>query len=362
MKRNIFIISAVVLALAVGMTALAALPKKGDTPSPSAPAIAPAVTRKANVAIAKIHPVQLETAIYVNGVTTAQKDITYAAKSAGRLDYMGANLGASVQKGAVLAKVDYRTQRAYQLQAQAALDLAEATHARMTKLGTEFASAQKIDETRYARDGATANLNLANANATNAIILADGWGTVAAKYAEQGEFVSPGTPLYRIVDTRTIIVEAAIAESQVKTVVNGATVTVVINALGKEMDGTVETILPKADATSKTFTVRVAIDNHDASILVGMSASLRIHSGRLNNVLIIPQDVIIEGNNERYVYVVEQGLAQKRNVALGAVEKAKVVVESGLSPNESLVVFGQRDLTDGQPVNIVRNPHVLPSI
>jgi len=366
MKRKTIIIVSTVVALAVCVSAIAAIPSKEEAAaaSPAMEAAATPTVVRANVAVKPVHASQLTRTVRVNGITLAKKDVTYAAQTAGRLEYVGADIGDMIKRRKTLARVDYKTQRALEMQAQASYRLAEATHARMASLGADLVSAQKLDEARYAMQGARANLDLATANAANAVVKADTRGEVAEKFVEKGEFVAPGTPLFRVVDTRTIVVEAAIPESQIDAITTGSEVTVQIDALSSTYTGIVRTIIPKADPASRTFTVRVDVENADGRILVGMSASLQIDTNTLANVIKVPQELVIEGTDGRYVYVVHNDRARKVPVTLGDTDGDEVVITRGIVLNDMLVTFGHRNLTDNQPVNIVDQPiaMVAPSV
>ena len=358
MKRKTIIIVSAVVVLAVCVSAIAAIPdKKEETVvSPQTASVTTPAEVRANVAVRPVETSQLTRTVRVNGITKAKKDITYAAQTAGRLEYVGADIGDTIKRGKVLARVDYRTQRALEMQAQASYQLAEATHTRMASLGADLVSAQRLDESLYAMQGARANLDLATANAANAVVRADSRGEVAVKFVEKGEFVAPGTPLFRVVDTRTIVVDASIPESQIDTIRVGSEVKVQIDALSSTYTGIVRTIIPSADPASRTFTVQVDVDNRDGRILVGMSAAVQIDTATLSGVIKVPQELVIESADGRYVYVAENGKAHKRPVVLGDTDGDEVVVTRGIAANEMLVTFGQRNLTDNQPVRIVAQP------
>lgn len=357
MKRRTIIIAGTVVALVVCVSAIAAIPsKKKRSGSSKKTETAQAENNTANVVVAPVALSDFTAAVILNGITTAKRDVTYAAESAGRLEYLGAEIGDFVRRGNVLARVDFSTQRAQHLQAQASYELAKTTHQRMETLGADLVSAQKLDEARANMQGAKASLALAEANKSRAVVRAEGRGDVAMKFAEEGEFVAPGTPLYRVVDTRTIVVEAAVPKTQINAVRTGARVSVKIDALGAAYTGTVAAIIPKADPASRTFTVRVEVKNPEGRILVGMSASVVIETETQKNIVMIPQELVIEGQADRYVYVVENGHAHRRTVVLGNAKDDKVMIQSGLALNDMLVTFGNRDLTDGQAVRVTPAP------
>jgi len=290
--------------------------------------------------------------VTARGVTEAETDVTFSAEIPGRIMSLGPEVGETVKKGQVLVKINLSSLYAQKKQAVASYELAEVTHGRLSGLGADIVTGQALDEARFTKSGARAQLAAINADLSKGVVRSTVSGVVTAKNIERSEFVGPGTPLYRIVDYRTIVVEAQLAESQVARVRVGTQVQVEVDALEQDFTGTVAAVLPAADPVSKTFTVRVEVDNPDLAILVGMSAELRIESRVHEDVILVVQDAVLEGRDGRGVYVAKDGVAEYRPVTLGAVDGDRVVVTGGLEPGDELVVLGQRYLTDGQPVDI----------
>ena len=112
--------------------------------------------------------------------------------------------------------------------------------------------------------------------------------------------------------------------------------------------------MPAADQVSKTFRLRIKIKNKEMKILVGMSAKVRITTEKIENVVVVSHSSIIEEKNGRSVFVARDGKAEKRQVKLGAMEGDRVVISDGVSFGEKLIIVGQRELNDGQPIQIIR--------
>jgi membrane fusion protein (multidrug efflux system) len=321
-----------------------------------APADAPktAEARTVNVKVERIAPTSLTEHVVARGVTRPVRKVTYSAEIAGRLEYLSADLGDRIRQGQTLARIDFQTLKAQADQAEAQYQLAQTTQQRLDTLkGEDLISQQQIDEARSNLVSARSALAIARANLDKSTVRSSYRGIVSRKYVERAEFVGPGTRLYDVIDYRTIIVEAQLAESEVATVTVGATVEVDIDALDKRFEGKVDTIIPTADAVSKTFTLRVEIDNPELEILVGMSAVVRIAARQYDDVLAVPQGAVLEGREGRTVFVAEGETARERRVRLGARQADRVVLLQGVSAGESLVVMGQRDLVDGQNIRIV---------
>ncbi|MBN2716046.1 MAG: efflux RND transporter periplasmic adaptor subunit [Deltaproteobacteria bacterium] len=331
----------------------AAKHSKSDTGEKAAPG---SQQNTANVQIQELQAGNLTQSALAHGETMADHHVVYSAEIQGKIEYLGFDLGDEVRKGRTLARIDFQTLKAQSDQAKSTADLAEATYRRLAKLKQDgLISQQQYDEAYSASINTKAQLAIAEANLSKAVIKANHFGIVSKKFVEKSEFVGPGTQLYEVIDYRTIIVEAQLAESQVASVSPGSAVMVQIDALGESFEGTVDKILPTADAMSKTFTARVKIPNPDLRILVGMSARLKIDTENFENVVIAPQNAIIEEQSgARSAFVVNDLKAERREVLLGAHQGGNVIVTSGLKPGDQLIVMGHRDLVDGQPVHVIR--------
>ncbi len=356
-RRAIIITLSTVALLASGVIAAWAIPSQGqdgeaDT-AISLTDVEQTLMNRLNVQTEVASGSDLTEIVTVNGDAEAQMDVTFSAEIPGRVEYLGTDVGQRVKKGLVLAKVDYKTLRAQRKQAEAAYNLAEKTEDRLKTLGDKLVSRQKMDEVGATLESARAALEIAKHSSGKSLVRSTLRGVVSAKYVEEAEYVVPGAPLFRVVDYSTIIIDAKLPESQVSHISKDTSVTVNFGALRESREGTVEAVVPTADAVSKTFTARIRVENQDLRILPGMSATIKIPGKKFENVVVVPQDLVIESASGKSVFVIEDGKAYERRVALGGVEQDRVAIVAGVTPGEVIVTTGHRDLTDGQPVTIV---------
>ncbi len=349
--RRIVLISLFILFLHVG----GGCDNPAHSESPPAPA-ADAEKKSINVKVQTLAAIDFDETITLSGGTLADMDIRYSAELAGKLERLAVDLGDEVKAGQVLARIDYEMLKAQSEQAQAAFNLAQKTFARLQTLRSEeLISQQQIDEVEAQVIQAESQLKIARANLNKSVVRAANGGVVARKFVEEGEYLGPGTPIVQVVDYRRIIVEAELAESQVDRVRKGDPVSVLIPALGETFPGEVEVVLPASEPVTRTFKLRVKVKNADRRILVGMAAVLRLVVKTHHGVIVVPQEVVIEETGMRCVFIERDGLARRREVALGVVEGSRVVITEGLAPGDRLVVMGQRSLVDGQPVTVVED-------
>ncbi|MBN1879462.1 efflux RND transporter periplasmic adaptor subunit [bacterium] len=308
-----------------------------------------------NVKVIELTTSTFRESLRLLGETQANIDLTYSSEVAGRLEFLSVDYGDTVKKGRLLARVDYEMLSAQAEQAQAAYDLTVKTHERIaTLLKDELVTQQSMDEAKTNLVQAEAQLRQAETALRRSEIKSTIDGVVAQRYVEEGEYVMPGSPLVRVLDYSEIIVTAQVPENRVPEIRAGLEVSVWIDALKETYTGSVDVILPNADPESRTFSVRIRTPNASGKILVGMAATINIHVRNHDNVIVVPQDVVVEQSGTRFVFVVDSdNTARKIPVSLGPSEKQSVVITSGLTAGNRLIVDGQRDLVDGQPINII---------
>jgi HlyD family secretion protein len=114
-------------------------------------------------------------------------------------------------------------------------------------------------------------------------------GTVLTAYAKPGEFVQPGTPLYKIANLDTLELRAYVSEPQLALVTLGAVVQLSFDSGAKArrtLSGTVDWISASAEFTptriqtqderkNLVYAVKIRVSNTDGTLKVGMPADVR---------------------------------------------------------------------------------------
>jgi multidrug efflux pump subunit AcrA (membrane-fusion protein) len=177
-------------------------------------------------------------------------------------------------------------------------------------------------------------------------------GVVVSKQADVGSMAMPGTPLLTIENSSRYQLDASVVESQLAKIGLHDRVRVVIEALGeKEVEGTVEEIVPAADPASRSFVVKVALTNvPGAQLRSGLYGKARFVTGQ-RKLLAIPQVAMTQQGQLTSVFVVDQsGVARLRLIKAGKAFGDRVEVLSGLTEGEQIVSEGVTTMKDGTRV------------
>jgi RND family efflux transporter MFP subunit len=308
------------------------------------------------------------------GTVRATQTSQVSSQVTGNIIEIHAQEGDRVQGGQVLAILDDAQPRAAMEQATAALTAAEkeisvtdselalaaATLQRYQQLyEKKSVSPQEFDEIkarhRFAkshRDIARAGQAQANAALTQARtslahtrIRAPFAGVVTEKKVDAGMLATPGLPMFTIEDTRRYRLEVTVDESDLRTVRNGQVSPVMIDALGNvPLTGKVVQIIPAADATSRSFLVKVELPA-DARLRSGLFGRAHFPRGE-RSALVIPYNSLVTRGQLQGVYVLDANqIAGLRYVTIGKNAGEQIEILSGLQEGEKLVSApGDRDL------------------
>lgn len=202
---------------------------------------------------------------------------------------------------------------------------------------------------RYRVDGASAELQATEIALGETRITAPATGVVVDRRAEPGDLAVPGQPLLVLDDPRAYRLEAVVGESAVGRVQIGQSVPVLVDSLARTLPGRVAEIIPAADPTSRTVTVKLDLPAAPG-LRTGLFGRARFPAAE-RQALLVPLTALIERGQLTSAYVVDaRGIARLRLVTAGARYGDRVEILSGLDAGERLVVEGTPRLTDGASV------------
>lgn len=329
-------------------------------------------TRSVRVETLVLESTTFEDVIQMTGTIESSNDATLSAQSSGTLDYL-APLGRRVAQGAVVARVDAGLANASLQQveaqvasAQAQFELAEDNLKRQEPLYQDSViSALEFQNVKAQFNQAKAGLAQAQAARTqarkqvsNTTVNAPFSGTVEEHFAEQGEQVGPGTPVVRVVNTSNVKVAVGVPERYAGDIEVGTSVQIDFQAYrGETRRGRVTFAGSAINPESRTFPIEVDVANTDGKLKPEMIAEVLVTRQTIPNVIVVPQAAIVRDENGNNVFVVSsdggQSVASRRRITLGPSYAGRVVVESGLTAGEEVLVLGQNNVTEGDAVEVV---------
>jgi RND family efflux transporter MFP subunit len=275
-------------------------------------------------------------------------------------------VGSQVKKGQLLARLDATDTNLSAQAAAADVRSAEASYAlaeaeverQRTLFNKKFISASALDMREAELKTSAARLQQVKAQAAVSgnqsrytSLIADRDGVVTQIHAEPGQVVEVGAMIAQIVDTKQIEVLVAVPESKMAKLKVGDKVAIKLWAdRAKTYLGHVREVAPAADSATRAFDVRVAINDVDEAVKLGMTAGVRFAENEVNEI-IIPSTALTQINGQNIVWVIdENNTANPREVKTGQFTEAGVVIKSGLQANEMVAIAGVHTLIKNQKV------------
>ncbi|MFI5361993.1 MAG: efflux RND transporter periplasmic adaptor subunit [Elusimicrobiota bacterium] len=303
----------------------------------------------------------VDRSISLPGDVEAIEQARLYAHISGYLKKISVDEGDTVKAGELLADIDAPDVVQEYNKAKADATLKEETLKRYRELLSGKVISQQEFDTLDAEDReARARLDNASANMEYTRIRAPFSGSIARRYAYPGDFISEASrggeqrPIFLMVNESRLRVSVNIPQNETAKVHLGYPVDIGVDSMpGKQFHGTISRIDAVLDETTKTQRVLIDIDNPDLKLRAGMFASVVLHVEHVDAALTIPRQALQGTADQRFVYVVADGHARARPVALGTEEQEFVQVLSGLSPSDSVVVTGGQSLVDGAAVEAV---------
>lgn len=162
---------------------------------------------------------------------------------------------------------------------------------------------------------------------------------VAERLVDPGDLGNPANVMLRLFDPASLMLEVPVRESLVQEVSLGATVSYSVPSLDRTFEGTVREIVPSVDPHSRTFLVKVCIDNSEG-LMPGMFGTIRVPLKSEKKVIFVPESAIIKTGQLESVVEVEGGRLLRRQIRSIEAGKGMREVISGLKPGQVILQKG----------------------
>jgi len=199
-----------------------------------------------------------------------------------------------------------------------------------------------------------ASLQYAQAQLAYTVVCAPFDGLIVKRYHDPGDIVVPGNMVLEMISLDQLWISAWLDETLLSKLKVGQPSKIVFRSNPEvELPGRVVRISPQADSETREVLVDVAIDHLPQSWAVGQRAEVYIETDRKENVVVIPQRVIVWRQQQPGVFVIENGRTYWRKVALGVQGKDKVEVVHGLQAGQAVLIPGTELPRDGRAVKVM---------
>lgn len=181
-------------------------------------------------------------------------------------------------------------------------------------------------------------------------------GRVVRRSVDLGANVTPGTPLFEVMDVTPLLARVHIPAKRMGFVAVGQAMEMRLDSSDEILHGTVNLVSPIVDPATGTVKVTAEVHRYPTGTRAGDFAEVRIVTARRERATLVPSRAVFEEQGDDILFVVEEGKAVRRVVETGFVDGDFTEVLDGVAEGELVVVKGQRQLRDGAGVKVLEGP------
>ncbi len=353
--------------------------------------LGPALTVE-TVTVSQVYPTQTFTVLNASGYLVAQRKAAVAAKTTGRLEWLGVEEGSRVTAGQVLARLESRDTQAVRDQAVAGLASAKANleqvraelidadrslqrQQELLALGIVAKAEFDTADTRSVRArngvlaaeaavrGSEAALRGAEITYDYSLIRAPFDAVVLTKNADVGDIITPlgaaasaKAAVVTIADLGSLQVEVDVAEANLGKIRAGQPCEILLDALSEtRFQGVVHTVVPTADRSKASVMVKVRFNVRDPRVLPEMSAKVAFlerpaQAADQQAVTAISPTVVVDRAGTKVVFLLQNGRAVATPVTLGKPIGEYVTVTAGVKAGAKIISRPLDKVRDGARV------------
>ncbi|MGE0931865.1 efflux RND transporter periplasmic adaptor subunit [Chryseobacterium koreense] len=291
-----------------------------------------------------------------SGVVEAQKTTALSFATMGTITEIFVDEGQAVSKGQLLAKVNAsNAQNAYQV-ALASLQQAEDAYRRMKPMKENGTLPEiKWVEVETGLAQAKAAVAITQKGINDCSLYAPASGVIGKKYVQAGMNVVPATTALELLNIQSVYVKIPVSENEISLFKKGETAQITITAIDKTVTGTIKEIGVSADILSHTYPVKIEVQNTTGDIKPGMICSVQTTAqDKRLGILISNKALQNDVNGNQFIYVEQNGKAEKIAVKTIALIDNKVLVQGEVLQNANIIISGQQKLSNGTPIQIIK--------
>ncbi len=332
------------------------------------------------VSVVRIETQPFAATVAVTGTLVSNSRVDVKAETTGRVTRFPKEEGETVTAGEAVAWVDEENYTLAARQAQATVDVAEAAVARakvaesygrselerarnLVKSGgitdkdlkaAELAEQDSRAQTKLAiaqLEQAKATHETTQKRLRDTVIRAPVAGEIQRKHINKGAYVEPPTAVLTLVDNGRLELESLVPSSSIAPIRAGQNVTFTVNAFpGQTFEGRVIEINPAVDTDSRSAKVRIQVHNAGGRLKSGMFAQGEVLTGMDRQAVVIPASAVYREDRSAkasYVFVAENGKAERRPVQIGRERDSNLEIVNGLKPGDTLIAEQSIELAEG---------------
>jgi membrane fusion protein, multidrug efflux system len=281
--------------------------------------------------------------------------------------------GQSVNKGAVLVRLNTANEEASLKALEASAKLARTQADRWQQLGKDnLVSLDEVQSKLTAAATAQAQVEAQRALIAQKTIRAPFSGVLGIRKINLGQYIAPGAAIVSLQQLDPIYLDFNLPEQLTGKMVEGTSIQARVDAMpGEVFDGQVTAIEPMVDPSTRNFKTQATLRNPEGKLRPGSFAKVAFDLGNPHDVLVIPQTAVSFNPYGNSVFVIETSerqpgemdmkgnlltgkklIVNQRFIKTGAARGDLIAVTSGLKAGEQIATSGLLKLRNGAEVTI----------
>ena len=289
------------------------------------------------------------------GTVEGSSAVSLAFSGTGTIEQIFVSEGERVKKGQLLAALNSGTaQNAYDV-AKSTLHQAQDAYNRMKPLYEKGSLTDvKWIEVETGLEKAIAMEAISKKSVEDCKLYAPMNGVISKRSIEEGINVMPGLSAFKLVSIDEVDIKVSIPENEISDIRIGQPAKLLVSALGnREYSGSVHKKGVEGNPVSRTYEVRIRLKNTHLELMPGMVCKVYIEQPDKTESIVIPNRTVqISHDNRQFVWIADGNTAKRQFITVGALNNVGVIVESGLSDGDKLIVEGYQKVSEGMKINI----------
>ena len=295
----------------------------------------------------------------VQASVMSDDEVLVSSETGGRLLSVHVKEGEYVKRGQAIARVDLQSLTDQKAEIETSMSLAKDVYDRQKRLwdqniGSEIQYLQaKNGYERLQKTLATLNTQIGKSTIYSPIS-----GVVDREFLKAGELAAPGAPIVQLFNPNKLKITADIPETYLGKIDRKDEVRISFPAIDEEVTKRISLLGRTIDPSNRTFKVEVTTNSMNGKLKPNLLAELSFNDYAKEDAIVVPLEIVQqEVSGKKYVYVSRKSdgkfLAKKTFVTTGESYDGDVIIETGLTDGDQIIIEGARSVADGDPVKII---------
>ncbi|WP_229248958.1 efflux RND transporter periplasmic adaptor subunit [Dyadobacter sandarakinus] len=313
---------------------------------------------KISVKVISSSALQQARPVQTSGLLASDKEAYLSFKVGGIISEMFVKEGDAVRKGQVLATLNTTEIAAEAAQAEENFERARRDARRTEHLYNDSVNTrEQLDNSKTALLIAEKQLDIARFNLSQAKVVATSDGVVIRKMQNAGEQVQGGTPVLFVSSNRNAdwVVKCGLTDADWARLRGSEQAEIRFDAYPETFTGSIKSLAQGSDPASGLYQAEIRIDAKTARLASGLFARVTIYPKSKTNMVSVPMDALLEGENDSaFVFVAAGSRALRKAVKVAYLEGERAFISSGISAGTRVIREGSAYLSDGSEIRIVQ--------